>query len=138
MVDEWRGGKPVVTGRKVVVLVAALAALSAAGWYGLQAWLVHKGKTEVRAQLKDPESARFELVAHYPSTGATCGAVNARNSFGGYVGFRGFVLERNGRLTFSESKGDPGVGTTEQRLEAVQKAIKFRELLDQMCPGIDE
>lgn len=43
----------------------------------------------VRVTLKDPESARFgEVIAGTMSSGQTmaCGWVNAKNSFGGYVG----------------------------------------------------
>lgn len=47
-------------------------------------------KVKVTELLKDPESAQFKDVALTPG-GALCGEVNARNSFGGYVGFKRFV-----------------------------------------------
>lgn len=57
---------------------------------------------EIKAELKDPTSAIFEntklyigyLVIdgkQYPSTYTLCGMVNAKNSFGAYVGQRGFI-----------------------------------------------
>lgn len=47
-------------------------------------------KEKVTALLKDPSSAQFQNL-RLTSAGALCGEVNARNAFGGYVGFRGFV-----------------------------------------------
>lgn len=47
----------------------------------------------VKTKLKDPESAQFRnLVVHDVKNGSAliCGQVNAKNAFGGYVGFRNF------------------------------------------------
>jgi hypothetical protein len=55
---------------------------------------------QVRAQFKDPNSAEFAETRMYlqgePSWGSfnLCGAVNAKNGFGGYVGFTRFVAFR--------------------------------------------
>lgn len=46
----------------------------------------------VRAQLKDPESARFQNIRQV-GRGEICGQVNAKNAFGGYVGFQHFWLK---------------------------------------------
>lgn len=55
----------------------------------------------VKAQLKDPDSAKFKLGnlldlkdRHY------CGLVNSKNSFGGYVGFMPFYA-----ILFEKEKG---------------------------------
>jgi hypothetical protein len=40
----------------------------------------------VRGQLKDPDSAKFSEVEYFESRQIACGKVNAKNSFGGYVG----------------------------------------------------
>lgn len=48
----------------------------------------------VRATLKDPDSAKFgDIRAGVSGTGSTnvCGLVNAKNSFGGYVGQQPFT-----------------------------------------------
>jgi hypothetical protein len=45
----------------------------------------------VAAQLKDPASAQFRGVELNSAGTAACGQVNAKNSFGGYVGFQEFV-----------------------------------------------
>lgn len=47
----------------------------------------------MRRSLKDPDSARFgDVMAARAADGTTivCGYVNARNSFGGYVGMQPF------------------------------------------------
>ena len=57
---------------------------------GLQAAV----ETAVRTELKDPNSATFKHYrAFRDKDGAlrVCGAVNSKNSFGGYVGFTPFV-----------------------------------------------
>ena len=43
-----------------------------------------KAKAAVKRVLKDPSSATFEGLFTHP--GAVCGFVNAKNSFGGYIG----------------------------------------------------
>lgn len=50
-------------------------------------------KTLVASSLKDPESAKFRNVAirPYGYGRVVCGEVNAKNSYGGYVGFTRFV-----------------------------------------------
>lgn len=47
----------------------------------------------VKRTLKDPASARFQnlRVQTHPEGKIVCGEVNAKNSFGGYVGFRQFI-----------------------------------------------
>lgn len=56
---------------------------------------VHKG---VKVSLKDPMSAQFENIkavrVRYDSgvsRDVVCGLVNAKNGFGGYVGFQAFI-----------------------------------------------
>lgn len=54
---------------------------------------MEKGMESVRRQLKDPESARFQntRLAAYAGGMVLCGEINAKNSYGGYVGFKRFV-----------------------------------------------
>lgn len=47
--------------------------------------LVAAGRRQVKARLKDPESARFGNVWS-PDTMVVCGYVNSKNSFGAYNG----------------------------------------------------
>lgn len=53
------------------------------------------GKEQVRDLLKDPVSAQFKgvtTVINSKGSESICGEVNARNSYGGYVGFQKFVV----------------------------------------------
>ncbi len=44
----------------------------------------------VRDQMKDPESAKFRNLTSSRNSNV-CGEVNAKNSYGGYVGFKRFL-----------------------------------------------
>lgn len=46
----------------------------------------------VRNKLKDPQSARFSRITYQKHTNVICGYVNAKNSYGGYIGDRRFVI----------------------------------------------
>ena len=48
-------------------------------------------KAVIEAQLKDPESARYRNVKQVGDY--ICGYVNAKNEFGGYVGFTDFLIQ---------------------------------------------
>jgi hypothetical protein len=58
----------------------------------------------VKDMLKDPDSARFrsEFVTH---DGTVCGFVNAKNSYGGYGGFKRYIVETD-RVTLDDDSGD--------------------------------
>lgn len=83
---------------KTFMAVIALAAIAA----GVTAWKWDAWVTipELRAgviqPLKDPQSAQFrsEHLGKHP--GYLCGEVNAKNSMGGYVGFKRFVSTATG------------------------------------------
>lgn len=89
----------------VMLAVAAVAALlgSSSGRQALG--IGHERDRQaleerVRSAMKDPESVQFRNGdIHFAYQGARpvlCGEVNARNSFGGYVGFRRFVATLSG------------------------------------------
>jgi hypothetical protein len=87
---------------KVLIVPSALCVLiggAAATWYQRQHAPAERGKDAVRATLKDPDSALFRDVEFYRFTGATCGQFNAKNSMGGYVGYRKFVVTQTGKLS---------------------------------------
>ncbi|ODU53455.1 MAG: hypothetical protein ABS98_00475 [Lysobacteraceae bacterium SCN 69-48] len=49
-------------------------------------------KAAIAMKMKDPESARFAGVVASPKGGTVCGWVNAKNSYGGYVGYKPFYV----------------------------------------------
>lgn len=63
--------------------------------------IIDDAKGMVSASLKDPDSATFKNVKVYRvknkntcdvNVSAVCGAVNAKNSYGGYVGYSNFAV----------------------------------------------
>ena len=65
----------------------------------------------VQAQLRDPGSAQFRdvVVVRQDSSTAVCGEVNAKNGFGGYIGYSSFVAI--GSLVQLQTKRDDGFHT---------------------------
>ena len=53
---------------------------------------VASAKAKLTIQLKDPDSAQFTGIVVAAEHGLVCGWVNAKNSFGGYVGYRPFFV----------------------------------------------
>lgn len=56
------------------------------------------GVNTIRQELSDPSSAQFRTVhlgASEVRPVAVCGEVNAKNQFGGYVGYRRFMVIGN-------------------------------------------
>ena len=88
-----------------VVLLFATCLISASASAGAPASkqsrnaLVAKAKVAIKKQLRDPESARFEILG-FPkeSANGVCGTVNAKNGFGGYAGAHPFLYSQaNGK-----------------------------------------
>lgn len=68
----------------------------------------HVTESQVLARLTDPDSAQFRNVhkasfLHYNDS--LCGEVNAKNSFGGYTGFRRFIATSDGATVFESLEG---------------------------------
>lgn len=51
----------------------------------------------MQSHLKDPASAQYRWLAKRPG-GHYCGMVNAKNSYGGYIGFQPFALILDDKL----------------------------------------
>lgn len=56
----------------------------------------------VKGILKDPDSAQFQNVLARGSV--VCGQVNAKNSFGGYTGFDGFLVDEKNVVLAESNK----------------------------------
>lgn len=57
----------------------------------------------VRDRMKDPSAVQFRAL-HVGASGALCGEMNAKNSYGGYVGFKPFVVQ-DGQATIVTDEG---------------------------------
>jgi len=59
--------------------------------------------------LKDPNSAEFKDLRHLEGK-ALCGQINAKNSYGGYVGFKAFVADSQGVYWAGDSSTAAEIG----------------------------
>lgn len=60
---------------------------------------IKKAKLAITARFKDPDSAKFRsLYISNKALPTLCGEVNAKNSYGGYVGYRGFIYNEAGQF----------------------------------------
>ncbi|HHV68920.1 MAG TPA: DUF4124 domain-containing protein [Ochrobactrum intermedium] len=76
----------------------------------------------VRASLKDPDSANFNDLQHVGDGRALCGQVNAKNSYGGYTGFKRFVADFEGVYWAGDGSAQVDIGRPEARRTYVPKA----------------
>lgn len=65
----------------------------------------------VRRLMKDPDSAKFRNVRTegIPDGIVVCGEYNAKNSYGGYVGFNRFVAGISGATTYDTTTRYPEI-----------------------------
>jgi hypothetical protein len=54
--------------------------------------LIESAQGIVAAQLKDPQSAQFRNMKGSEKARMVCGEINAKNSMGGYIGFKNFMV----------------------------------------------
>ena len=75
-------------------------------------------KLRVSDVLKDPESARFRKLrlVDYKGGLLACGEVNAKNSYGGYVGFSQFMAGNNYVILLGESNARAGLSGVDMSL----------------------
>lgn len=93
-----------------VLLIAGLLTIAACS--GANERLFDAAKAAIAAQLKDPESVQFRnLRSSQAPTGAelVCGEFNAKNSFGGYIGFKPFLWSDAGVLIEAGDDADKSI-----------------------------
>lgn len=69
-------------------------------------------KEIISARMRDPNSTQFKNVARYTgeSGESVCGWVNAKNAYGGYVGFERFVVwDKVGSINIAFVDNDDGL-----------------------------
>jgi hypothetical protein len=59
----------------------------------------------VKSMLNDPDSAEFRDLRVSTDKSIVCGSVNAKNKFGGYVGFRRFYFQEGGVVVLDDGNG---------------------------------
>jgi hypothetical protein len=89
--------------KKLILLIVIVAAVSG-GAYGLKQWKLQKVETARVAQLtqarspfvkhlKDPQSVQYRNEVFSRDKKTLCGEFNAKNSMGGYVGFKRYIAK---------------------------------------------
>jgi hypothetical protein len=85
-------------GLPLILAVAVLVPSFSDSKTTLATMYVKKLQVAIVEKLKDPDSAKFRNIrlvdgrdAKTPGEGIYCGEVNAKNEFGGYVGFMPFI-----------------------------------------------
>lgn len=65
-------------------------------------------RTQIADSLKDPDSAKFRNVRFIQHEGGAliCGEVNAKNAYGGYVGYTKFLSDSKESEIYDESSRD--------------------------------
>jgi hypothetical protein len=86
-------------------------------------------KDAVKRQLKDPNSVEFRDVESYEN-GVTCGRYNAKNGYGAYSGFQGFVydkgvvaLQSDKEYTSARDKCTVGMGCDPEKLKEIESKV---------------
>lgn len=90
--------KKIIAVTMLLILVACAPALTEKSTFAPSEEQLASAKSAVVYDLKDPSSAQFRNMRGIQAKAETgksatyiCGEVNARNSFGGYVGFTPFI-----------------------------------------------
>lgn len=70
------------------------------------AWM-GRDKSTIENMLKDADSAKFEnvFISFVSDSPVTCGTVNAKNSFGGYSGFKDFIAAKSAGISVVRGDG---------------------------------
>jgi len=85
-----------------------LGVLALAGCGVVQAQDLKRAKEEVASRTRDPSSVQFRDVrfeSQVNGSKAVCGEMNAKNGYGGYVGFKNFAF-KDGVLYLAETAED--------------------------------
>lgn len=107
--------------------------------YGTPEYTIAEAQKDVAAKMKDPSSAQFSDV-RISETGAVCGKVNGKNSFGAYSGATSFLY-----IPISSPQANISQGETGAFLEGDQasypspqglQTTDFLTLYGQHCLGL--
>ncbi|MFC5548175.1 hypothetical protein [Massilia aerilata] len=115
-------------------ILATAATLAAVLFYlKFDAWVaIPSARTPMTRLLKDPASAQFR-DERLTRAGVLCGEVNAKNSMGGYIGFRKYIsvneqsvyIEHDGVL--GEWKTADIIAQLERKNELLRQYIQWRK-----------
>lgn len=90
--------------------------------------LIERALKAVRGIMKDPSAAQFEGLK-IGQRDAVCGSVNGKNSYGGYVGFRPFIVLNDGEVRVMPAALDNDM--TEEQMEKINRITRA---IQNLCP----
>lgn len=115
------------------LLLASVTAFTA---HAQHAEFVATAKAQLVRGLKDPASAQFRdlYVSRSSTDGLTlCGEVNAKNSYGGYVGFNRFFSSGGGFVQIESASGPlgaSGLTVNAETMAAMWPAVCTRKIAE--------
>lgn len=114
--------------KKTLVIAVVLLVAAGASWAAYdQLAPVPKGKRVIESMLLDPNSVEFKNVRS--AAGAVCGQVNAKNKFGGYTGFKEFIVIDDEAYIAWTLTPDPSPIQSERQLDGLSSTER-KALLD--------
>ena len=87
---------------------------------------------DVRANLVDPDSAKFFDVYVSAQKGGACGYVNAKNKMGGYAGDRQFLVAKS-KAVYFEPIAPSEYSTHEEKMKYFEQQKTFIEMKILYC-----
>ena len=88
---------------------------------------IEKSKKTISNNFKDPESVRFRnLILSNKKLPTLCGEVNAKNSYGAYVGYKGFI--HSSISTIIDDGNSQGEGFVYRKMYETSCLDKFAEI----------
>lgn len=85
-----------------IILGAALLLAPALAWGSSHAAEIAHAKARIVSMLKDPASVQWKDVRWSDGADGVCGYYNAKNSFGGYTGFKYFFFGADGEVAIED------------------------------------
>ena len=82
-------------------------------------------KSIVLNHLTDPESAQFRKLKLLSGDKGLCGELNAKNKFGGYVGFRAFAVGSNEKAVILKSMSLDIAKEDDSKMKELAVALKI-------------
>lgn len=98
---------------------------------------IEQAKAAITRELKDPESARFRdiTVRNFQGGKVICGEMNAKNSYGGYVGFKRFMASHRKSVIEEIDQRHPDVAVAANAgIDAACAPPVPKELATRKCP----
>ena len=86
---------------------------------------VETAKATISAKMKDPASTTFRYLATYRigSDNTVCGEVNAKNSFGAYVGYQAFYYRPSTSSLFQYVQQTPSTGSNSYLIDSATATL---------------